>query len=318
MNLIDGTKVLITGGTGSLGTVLAGELLNRNCQVTILSRNPHRQAILLNRFPSIHKAILADIRDRDAIFRACRNQDIVIHAAALKRVERGETDTREYVSVNVTGSVNVADAAADAGVKLAILISTDKAPRATTLYGSTKRLAEGVWMEQLDCPTLFTAIRYGNVVGSSGSVYHIWKERVRQDLPLIVKYPAPTRFFLTKRLAVEIVIEAIRVAGGRDIIVPGNLPSFSLHDLARKLQPSSRWNRQPLGPGEKQHEILVMPTENPRPISSSHLDLWRIGVGDVPADQSIATRFSSMMQRQIDIDQVIMALAGDVNTGDPF
>jgi len=236
------TNVLITGGTGSLGSQLIPAFLAEGYFVSIVSRDPHKQAIQQARHPEV-RYILADIRDRERMFRACENQDIVIHAAALKRVERGDTDAREYHSTNVGGTLNVAEACRMNGVNKAIFISSDKAVEPVNLYGMTKAIGERVWLAE-NSPysiTKFSALRYGNVVESNGSVWHIWQRRIEQGLPLIVREPEPTRFFLSLDNAVSYVQFTIKHMHGAEIFVPASVRTFSLWELAREMQAQKYW-----------------------------------------------------------------------------
>ncbi len=302
-------RTLLTGGTGSLGTALIPAFLKQDYDVTILSRDPHKQEKLLALYPNVH-AILADVRDRDAILRACQGQDIVVHAAALKIVSRGETDPREYMQVNVLGSLNVAEACRKQGISKAILISTDKSPNASTSYGISKYAAERIWIAE-QTPyniTKFSCVRYGNVVSSNGSVWHVWQERVKQGLPLQVREPEPTRFFLTMADAVKIVMDALHLMNGGEIFVPSAIPAFSLWDLAQELQAPEQWQYEPLGATEKQHEILVAPTEFVEPIFGYDTNLWRVLPRVAPSVQRTPKQFCSQTARRLTGKEVIAKL----------
>jgi FlaA1/EpsC-like NDP-sugar epimerase len=302
-------NILVVGGTGSLGQALVPVFLQQGYEVTIVSRDFHKQDKLTTQYPSIH-TILADICDRDATLHACENQDIVVHAAAIKAVHHGDTDTRMYHRVNVMGTMNVAEACRLNGIEKAVFISSDKALGPTT-YGITKALGERLWLAEqtIHNITKFSCVRYGNVVQSNGSVWHVWQERIAKGLPLIVREPEPTRFFLSLADAVKIVTDALRVMNGSEVFVPAYVPSFSLWDLARKLQPESQWQKEPLGATEKQHEILVAPTEFVEPIFGQNTDLWRVLPRVSPKVQQTMDMFcSATPSLRMTADEVIKRL----------
>jgi len=302
------TNVLITGGTGSLGSQLIPTFLAEGYFVTIISRDPHKQAIQQAKHPEV-KYILADIRDREAMLRACEGQDIVIHAAALKRMERGDTDAREYHSVNVGGTLNVAEACRLAGVEKAIFISSDKAVEAVNLYGMTKAVGERIWLAE-NTPyraTKFSALRYGNVVESNGSVWHVWQRRIEQGLPLVVRTPEPTRFFLSLADAVGYVQFTIKHMQGGEIFVPASVKAFSLWELAREMQHQKYWEYAPLLATEKQDEILAAHTEYVEPVKGETL-MWRIWPYRTPTVYETAQMFHSLEAQRLTGKEVIARL----------
>lgn len=262
------TSVLITGATGSLGFLLCKRFIDKGDEVIAFSRNPHKQAELIRDVnnSNLH-CVLGDVRDTERLedtFRTYSPQ-VVIHAAALKRIERGETDSQEYLSINAVGTLNVARAAYRNRASKCLLISTDKAPQATTFYGTTKKIAEGIWIGNSRSNlgfSLFSVLRYGNVVDSNGSVWQIWQEKLKNNQQLVVRTPEPTRFFLKRKQAVDLVFQALDEMQGGEILLPSNLPAFSLWDLAYELSPDdSSWIMEPLVPGEKQHEVLAASNE---------------------------------------------------------
>lgn len=296
-------KVLITGGTGSLGQVLSEAFLANGDQVTVLSRDPHKQAVMKEWLPKA-SYLLADIGCRESIMCACHGQDIVIGAAALKRVERGETDPREYLRVNVLGAMNTVEAARLCGARKALLISTDKSVEPTTFYGKTKSTAEAIWVANNN-GTKCAALRYGNVVNSNGSVWHVWQDQIAKGLSLTVRDPEPTRFILTIEQAVQLVMDALRWMDGGEIFVPKGVPAFSLHELARNLQLEEQWCREPLGPGEKQHEILVAQGEYVEDVKGSRLlaKVWPKLRSDYIPDE-----FCSRTAHRLDANEVTTLL----------
>ena len=286
-------NVLITGGTGSLGTELTKTFLRKGHSVTILSRDPHKQAIMLAHNVGL-RAILGDVRERALMLRACEDQDIVIHAAALKRIERGDTDTREYHGVNVLGTLNVAEACRITGVEKAVFISSDKCAAPINTYGFTKALGERLWLAENTSyrTTKFSCLRYGNVVESNGSVWHVWQRELARGAKLDVRYPEPTRFFLSLNDAVNYVLFTLANMKGGEIFVPSYVRAFSLWDLARVLQPEELWQQSHLLATEKQHEILAAPTEYVEPAGDGKL-MWRIWPQKVPVIYETPLMFNS-------------------------
>lgn len=298
---------LITGGTGSLGRELVKVFTKEGHDVTILSRDPHKQASLINEYPMV-RAILADVRDYASVLNACRGVHFVVHAAALKRVELGETNPDEYFSVNVGGTRNVAEAAATCDVRHALLISTDKAPAPANLYGVTKKLAESVWLNKSNGHTAFSAVRYGNVMDSNGGVWSVWQERIKRGLPLVVREPEPTRFCMRKVDAVALVRSTLLKMQGGEIFVPYGVPAFSLWNLAREMEPDEdKWIIEPLGPGEKQHEILVAPTEY---VEKAYDDVWRVLPRRTVRSQCVPMIFQSERARRLTGAEVVKLLEG--------
>lgn len=245
-------KILITGGTGSLGRALVNYWHGEH-ELTVLSRNPHRQAEMSAIYSDV-KFVLADVRDREAVFPACKGQNALIHAAALKIVSIGQEAPIEYADVNVGGTVVVAEAWREAhpGVKaLALLISTDKAVSPLNFYGGGKQQAEGI-ARQAD----FSIVRYGNVVNSDGTFLRTWRRQVDAGKPIVIRYPEPTRFIIQMDDALAMVEDAL-VRDDPGMFVPrlSSLRAFSVWDVATAL--GCDYVRQPLTPGEKQHELLV-------------------------------------------------------------
>ena len=307
-NLPRGTKVLITGGTGTLGSVLTKTFLERGFTVSAISRDAHKQARYRNMYPDV-RYTLADICDARAVAEAVRGQDIVIHAAALKRVDIGEQAVREYVRVNVSGTQVVADAVTEAQVPYCLMISTDKAVMPVNLYGMTKATAERVWLAHNSDSSSFSVVRYGNVMGSNGSVIPIWREQVKDGRAITVRTPQCTRFAMLSQDAVELVENAIWYMEGGEVFVPGNVPAFTINDLAQEFQPEERWQLEPLGPGEKQDEILVAPSEKLEHIVD---DLWCIRL-DAWGDGSTPEQFSSERTSNRLTGKEVLAMLGETS-----
>jgi len=300
-------SVLITGGTGTLGIALTEAFINRGYTVTVVSRNPHRQSQFKQKYPNV-ELYLADICDYETMLRACTCKDIVIHAAALKRVDIGESEIAEFARVNIDGTKTVADACRAAGVERALFISSDKAVSALNFYGVTKAAGERIWLDHHEgnsnLGVRFSAVRYGNVMGSNGSVLQIWRERLAKQLPIVVRSPSTTRFFMRVEDAVQMIFDALLYMQGNEIFVPLTTPAFALHDVALCVAPRSEWCIEPLGPREKQHELLVAPGEYYETVSDR---LCKI-IPDVPGDFTLPDWACSRTTRQLDGKTVIEML----------
>ena len=261
--------VLITGGSGSLGTALSFRLVNDGYRVRTLSRSESGRAKLLTAtqrepYKSSVSVLAGDVRDISRLELAMRGVDTVIHAAALKRIDMCENDPIEAIEVNVNGTRNVIQACLRGDVRKAVLISTDKACGPSTHYGATKLAAERAWLaanrySRGDGPA-FVALRYGNVFGSAGSVIHAFKEQERGGLLSITDERA-TRFNITMDHAVTIVRSAMNDGEAGDLFIP-KLPAYRLLDLVHaycdeKLFGIKSYVASGLRPAEKLHESLI-------------------------------------------------------------
>lgn len=265
-------RILITGGTGSLGSVLTKKWATEGHQVTVVSRNPHRQAALSKEVPNA-TFILSDICNQSEMERACREQDILIHAAALKQVDVGEYHPVEYARVNIQGTITIASAWTATHPRndgYVLGIGSDKGVSSLNAYGASKKLLESIFRKYK-----FSILRYGNVLGSRGSALQMWKIALAEHQPLLVRTPFPTRFLLTLNEAVALIEDALRLMetsefkheGG--IFVPYNLVAFSIKELADYI--AKQHGRgvvfESLLPYEKVHESLVADGEGPRQVS---------------------------------------------------
>ena len=266
MSVFDEKVVLITGGTGSFGKAMARYLLSRTRvqALRIFSRDEYKQLLLqrdLN--DSRLRCLLGDVRDRDRIQRACEGVDIIIHAAALKQVPSCEYNPFEAIQTNIIGAMNVVDAAIDRGVRRAVVISTDKAVSPVNLYGATKLCAEKVFIHGNSYAgrrqLAFGCVRYGNVIGSRGSVLPLFIEQ-RASHRLTVTDKRMTRFWITLEAAVGFVARCLELMVGGEIFVP-KLPSLKIVDLAYSVDPEAELVETGIRPGEKLHETLVMAEE---------------------------------------------------------
>ncbi len=266
LQFLKNTSLLITGGTGSLGNELVRLLLQDASprRIIILSRDEFKQYTMAEKFHDARDVLrffLGDVRDRDRLHRAFKGVDYVIHAAALKQVPAAEYNPFEFVRTNVLGSENVMDAAIDAGVKHVVAVSSDKAANPVNLYGATKLCLEKVFIAGNSYSgsreTRFAVARYGNVVGSRGSVIPFFLERRRSGV-LPITHPEMTRFWITLEQAATFVINALRSMQGGEIFVP-KIPSMRIVDLARLIGPDCQQDVIGIRPGEKLHEMLVEP-----------------------------------------------------------
>lgn len=259
----DGKSVLITGGTGSFGVAFASRILEE-CdpkRLVILSRDEWKQAELRHRIadPRV-RWFLGDVRDKERLKRAFLGVDVVIHAAALKRVDTAEYDPFEYVKTNVIGSQNVIDVAIDSGVGHVIALSTDKASSPVNLYGATKLVADKLFVSGNSygsgSGTKMAVVRYGNVLGSRGSVVPLFLDLARQGASFPITDERMTRFWISLDAAVRFVFESLTQMRGGELFVP-KLPSMKVVDLARAISSSATLEFTGARPGEKLHEEMI-------------------------------------------------------------
>lgn len=255
--------ILITGGSGTLGSALCIRLVDDGYRVRTLSRSEDKRDKLWRStreepYASNISILAGDVCDPKRLNIAFRGVDIVVHAAALKRIDMCERDPLEAKRVNVDGTENVIQAALEANVKRAIFISTDKACSPSTLYGSTKLNAERMWLASNAYRTPFMALRYGNVFGSAGSVLHAFKEQEAKGT-LTITDEASTRFNITLKQAVQLVMDVMCFGKPGGLYIP-KLPSYRLLDFVtaymseRSIQGVSKSG---LRPSEKLHESLI-------------------------------------------------------------
>lgn len=244
-------KYLITGGTGSLGEGLLSRLKGED--ITVLSRSEKGQIPLKAKYPNV-KFILGDVRDYRVVRDAVKDIDIVIHAAGFKFLDLAETQTRECVLTNVVGSLNIVDAVKDVGtVKKCLGISTDKVPYARNAYGASKHLMEKLFREA-NGETKFSCVRYGNVLGTTGSVHTIWARQVKEGKPITVTDQRMRRFFFSLDEAVDLVMYAVKNMKGGEVFCK-KMESYSLYEMAKEI--SDNVEIIGLRPGEKLFETLI-------------------------------------------------------------
>lgn len=263
--MFDDKVVLLTGGTGSFGKRFASAVLDRYNvrKLIIFSRDELKQYEMRTQFPETrYEAIryfIGDVRDRDRLARAFDGVDIVVHAAALKHVPACEYNPIEAVKTNVLGAANIIDAAIDANVKKVIALSTDKAANPVNLYGATKLCSDKLFIAANSYSgyhqTRFSVVRYGNVIGSRGSVIPLFlKMRSQGVLPITDK--RMTRFWITLDHGVEFVLQSLERMAGGEIFAP-KIPSMRLVDLARAIAPECELKEVGIRAGEKLHEVIV-------------------------------------------------------------
>ena len=264
MSEIDGSSVLITGGSGSLGKSLVEYLLNNTSarRIAIYSRDELKQFQLKNYFNNDSRLrwFIGDVRDLDRLKRALHGVEYVIHAAALKQVDTGEYNPMEFIKTNVLGSQNVIEASIDAGVKKVVALSTDKASSPINLYGATKLTADKLFVAannySMSYGTAFAVVRYGNVMGSRGSVIPFFRQLAQDGKPLPLTDIRMTRFWISIQSAVQFVMDSFDLMSGGELYVP-RIPSMKLVDLAEAIAPGAKIIEIGMRPGEKLHEEMI-------------------------------------------------------------
>lgn len=259
--------VLITGGTGSFGRKFVDVMLREigPRKVIVFSRDELKQHEMREQGfeRSNLRYFIGDVRDRERLVRAMHGVDIVVHAAALKQVPACEYNPMEAVKTNIMGTSNVVEAALDAGVKKVVALSTDKAVNPVNLYGATKLAAEKLTVQSntyaAGAATRYACVRYGNVVGSRGSVVPVFLKQ-RTTGKLTITDERMTRFWLSLEQGVRFVIKCLEEMRGGEVFVP-RIPSMKVIDLARAIAPSAEISVVGIRPGEKLHEVLVSEDE---------------------------------------------------------
>ena len=264
--MFDGSSILVTGGTGSFGKKFA-EIVLRDCnprRLILFSRDEQKHVdIRRNLFPEAKypqmRYFVGDVRDLDRLKRALYGVDYVVHAAAMKHVDMAEYNPQECIATNIGGAQNVINAAIDCGVKKVISLSTDKAANPINLYGATKLCSDKLFVAANALSsvgrTRFSAVRYGNVLGSSGSVIPFFI-RQRQTGRLSITDPRMTRFWITLEQGVDFVLKSFMRMEGGEIFVP-KIPSMKIIDLARSIAPKCEMEIVGIRPGEKLHECMI-------------------------------------------------------------
>lgn len=271
-------RLLITGGTGFFGRAFARHALAWGYTVCIYSRNEYSQFLMRQEFcddPRL-RFFIGDVRDRDRLRRAMEGCDSVVHAAALKRIEVGAYDPIEMVKTNVVGTMNVIEAAMDAGVGKVVFLSSDKAFEPVSAYGQSKAIAESLILAANNIRgsigPLFAAVRYGNVANSTGSVIPIWRKMIAEGKTTVpVTDPNCSRFYMTVQQAVDLVQQTLIDMQGGELVIPDYLPAYRLGDLADAM--GVQMDVRGLGGHEKKHEGMRagLTSDNARRMSVDEL-----------------------------------------------
>jgi UDP-N-acetylglucosamine 4,6-dehydratase len=265
---LSGKVILLTGGTGSFGNAFVERVLDLypTATIRIYSRDELKQSEMQTRFRSDQlRYFIGDVRNRTRLARAMQGADVVVHAAAMKQVPACEYNPFEAVQTNILGGQHVVDCAIDAKVPKVVALSTDKAVNPVNLYGATKLCAEKIFVQgnnyAAQFATRIACVRYGNVVGSRGSVVPIFQRILDTDQPLTITDPRMTRFWITLSDAVDLVLYALDNMHGGEIFVP-QLPSMRVTDLATAMAPERAVEIIGIRPGEKLHEQLLTAEES--------------------------------------------------------
>jgi len=263
--MLNGKTILVTGGTGSFGKKFIEKIVAeyKPRKVIIYSRDEYKQYVMQKKFLEHKDSLrffLGDIRDKARLYRAFEGVDYVVHAAALKQVPALEYNPFEAVKTNVIGADNIVDAAIDKGVKKVIALSTDKAVNPINLYGATKLVAEKIFTAANAYSggrARFSSVRYGNVIGSRGSVIPLFMKLKQAGIKeFTITDERMTRFWIMFEQAVDLVITALKESEGGEVFVP-SIPSMKITDLAKVIEPDCTFKFTGIRPGEKLHENLI-------------------------------------------------------------
>ena len=262
-------SILVTGATGSFGQMFVKTIIERfnPRRVIVYSRDEWKQSEMQKNKAFTQGQVrffLGDVRDKERLCLAMRGVDYVIHAAALKQVPAAEYNPHEFIKTNVDGATNVVEASLHAGVSKVIALSTDKAVNPVNLYGATKLCSDKVFVAANsyggDSGTIFSVVRYGNVVGSRGSVVPLFANQ-RETGSLTITNPDMTRFLITLQDGVDFVLQCLEQMVGGELFVP-KIAACSVADIANVIAPDCKWNTIGLRPGEKMHEVLIPEDES--------------------------------------------------------
>ena len=321
--MFENKKILITGGTGSLGRALTKKLLAEKVnQITIFSRNENKQVTMQSEFSDNRlKFLIGDIRDLSRLQRALEGIDIVFHAAALKHVPIVEHNPLEAINTNVIGSRNVLEASISENVDVVVGVGTDKAVSPLNTYGVTKLLMEKLFTtasNYLDVDkhkTKFISLRYGNVLGSSGSVIPKFIQQIKSKQKITITDPEMTRFSITMNEALDFILDSAMSGKGSEVFIP-KLRAYKIDDVKTALQElisNTGDERIPVRQGDKFHETLINPDEMrttlesdskymilPREISDQEMNKWYPGYRRV----TLTKPYSSNIVEKISVPEL--------------
>lgn len=267
-----GKSLLITGGTGSLGKALTKHIFKNHPEIRrliIFSRDEQKQFQMAQEYPADQfpqiRFFIGDVRDKARLVRAFKGVDYVIHAAAMKHVHLAEYNPEECIKTNIGGAQNVVDACFETNVERVVALSTDKACAPINLYGATKLTSDKLFIAanniKGDNPIRFSVVRYGNVMGSNGSVIPFFIKRKRKGQPLPITDTSMTRFNISLQGGVDMVMHALEHAWGGELFVP-KLPSYKILDVAEAIGPELEKPVVGIRPGEKIHEEMITPSDS--------------------------------------------------------
>jgi UDP-N-acetylglucosamine 4,6-dehydratase len=269
--MLNGKRILITGGTGSFGKKFIETVFKKYPdvqRVAVYSRDELKQYEMAQMYPEDKypqlRFFIGDVRDGERLKRACERIDIIVHAAALKHVPIAEYNPIECINTNINGAENVVNAALDCGVQKVVALSTDKACAPINLYGATKLCSDKLFIAANNMKGLrdlkFSVVRYGNVLGSRGSVVPFFMQK-RKEGKLPITHEGMTRFNITLEEGVEMVMYAIENAWGGELFVP-KIPSYKILDVAKAVAPECKTEVVGIRPGEKLHEEMITETDS--------------------------------------------------------
>ncbi|KPL16478.1 MAG: UDP-N-acetylglucosamine 4,6-dehydratase (inverting) [Bacteroides sp. SM23_62] len=270
--MLKNKSILITGGTGSFGKKCTETILSRYPDIkrlVIFSRDELKQFEMSQIYSKAKydgiRYFLGDVRDKARFARACERIDIIIHAAALKQVPAAEYNPEEFIKTNIGGAQNVIDASLDKNVKVVIALSTDKAAAPINLYGATKLVSDKLFIAANNIKgkrdLRFSVVRYGNVMGSRGSVIPLFLQKAKEDNELPITHREMTRFNISLEEGVEMVLWAVENAMGGEIFVP-KIPSYKIETLAKAIAPKAILKEVGIRPGEKLHEEMITESDS--------------------------------------------------------
>jgi UDP-N-acetylglucosamine 4,6-dehydratase/5-epimerase len=324
MEIFKGKKILITGGTGSLGQALTKRLLKEQVDVIrIFSRNENKQVVMESEFEDDRlRFLLGDVRDQSRLERALEDIDIVFHAAALKHVPVIEYNPFEAIKTNVIGSSNVIEACLHENVDIAVGIGTDKAVSPLNTYGATKLLMEklfvtaGNYLDKNRHKTKFLALRYGNVLGSSGSVIPKFIEQIKNGKKISVTDPNMTRFSITMDQALEFILSSVSISKGSEVFVP-KIKAYkieTLKDAMKELFDNVEYEKIPVRQGEKYHETMINGDELKYTIETDSRYIISRIFADQIEDGTYEGMYKTTLEKQYSSDVVKQMTSSELST----